>query len=43
MKGTSANYLPVMFRGRAEQIRTIVPVRIERVNPQGVVTGTVVS
>ncbi len=43
MKGTSANYLPVMFRGRAEQIRTIVPVRIERVDLQGGVTGTVVS
>ena len=43
IKGTSANYIPVIFKGRAEQIRTIVTVRVERVDPPGSVHGTVVS
>jgi threonylcarbamoyladenosine tRNA methylthiotransferase MtaB len=43
IKGTSANYIPVMFKGRAEQLRSIVSVRVERVDPPGVLFGTIVS
>ena len=43
MKGTSANYIPVNFNGHTNQLRTIVSVRVDRVDPSGFVFGTVVS
>ena len=43
IKGTSANYVPVRFKGGSELLRTIVSVRVERVDPRGQVFGTVVS
>ena len=43
IKGTSANYIPVTFEGRTDRLRTIVPVRVERVDPSGSVFGTLVS
>jgi threonylcarbamoyladenosine tRNA methylthiotransferase MtaB len=43
IKGTSANYIPVIFEGRADQLRSIVSVRVERVDPPGVVFGKIVS
>ena len=43
MKGTSANYVPVLFEGRPELLRTLVSVRVERVSPRGSVLGKVVS
>ena len=43
MKGTSANYIPVNFTGHANQLRTIVSVRVDRVDPSGFVSGTIVS
>ena len=42
MKGTSANYIPVTFTGHTKQLRTIVSVRVDRIDPSGFVFGTVV-
>ena len=43
MKGTSANYIPVSFTGHTKQLRTIVSVRVDRVDTTGFVFGTVVT
>ena len=43
IKGTSANYIPVTFKGSADMLRRLVSVRIDRLDPHGRVFGTVQS